>query len=275
MNSLVSIILPVYNSEKYITECLESILKQTYKYWELIIVDDGSTDQSENLILEYLSNFNNPTKYIKLSHQGLPYCLNLGISYAKGEYIARIDADDVMINHRIEKQIQFLEENKDIGVCGSNAIEIDEYGREFSIVIMPEYDKIIKKQMSFINSIIHPSVLIRKQLFTHFSYNNLYPNPEDYELWTHFSKITNFHNYQEPLIKKRYHVEQITSKIDKVFTYRFVKLSIRHAISKKDYFSILRLYKSFFKLLLPKQITVILKKKHYRRKLKKWNQNTL
>ena len=252
MQPLVSIILPNYNSAKFILECLNSISLQTYKNWELIIIDDGSTDLSSQMILDYLKSMKTECKLIIKSHIGLPSCLNLGIELAKGKYIARIDADDIMVISRLEKQVAFLEGNPTIGICGSNAIEIEECGKTISMIEMPETHIEIKEKLTSMNPIIHPSVMIRKELFNLIKYNNDYPSPEDYELWTKLESKTKFHNLQEPLIKKRYHSSQVTLQINKRFIYKTFKIRIIYALKKKKYLDALKSLLGIISTLIPK-----------------------
>lgn len=211
-NPIVSIILSAYNSEKYIEECLNSIEAQTYKKWELIFINDGSKDKTHKLITQFMNESKNIIQYINLEkNKGLSYCLNLGITYSKAKYIARIDADDIMLENRLEEQIKFLEEHPDIGVLGSSAIEIDKQGDDIGILNVPCDDFTIKKLFFSTYPIIHPSVVMRRSLFNNnIIYRDLYPNSEDIDLWLRLSKITNFANLTQPLIKKRTHSEQIT-----------------------------------------------------------------
>src|ERR1700681_1475187 len=132
---LVSVVLPVYNGERYLTQSINSILFQTYSNWELIIINDGSSDNTENLILNY------PDKRIKYisndGNKGIIYSLNKGLEKAKGEFIARLDADDVALPFRIEKQVEFLTENTDYAMCGSYFQTIDSNGKILKNVTFP------------------------------------------------------------------------------------------------------------------------------------------
>ena len=233
--SLVSIILPVYNSEKYVTECLESIIIQTYKNWELIIIDDGSTDSSNDIVSAFILKVNNSVNYIKLSHHGLPYCLNYAIRKANGKYIARIDADDIMLPTRLEKQVIYLEQNSKIGILGTNAYEINEKGEIFNILTKPQGHLKIKNACSYDCPILHPSVMMRKAIFFKYYYNELYPSPEDYDLWIRLINIIQFDNLQEVLIKKRNHIGQITHFKNRTFMYRSIKLNFFYNIKNKNY----------------------------------------
>ncbi len=273
-NVIVSIILPVYNSEKYIQECLTSILQQTYNAWELIIIDDGSNDNSTQIVQHLLPKFiNNQAKFIKLSHHGLPYCLNFAIRIASGNYIARIDADDIMLPTRLAKQIDFLDSNPHIGVVGTNAYEINENGETFSILTKPQFDTEIKKAFRNDCPIIHPSVMIKKGLLMQYRYNEIYPSPEDYELWVRLMTITNFENLQEPLIKKRKHIGQATYFNNRLFIWRSVKLAIMYNIKNGSLLSVFNSIRPLFFLLLPSIFVVWLKANKQQKQLLKFRQS--
>lgn len=142
---LVSIILPVYNAETYLKDCIDSIVGQTYKNWELLLINDGSTDNSEQVILPFLKS-GLAIKYIKQkTNSGIACCLNLAISQSEGKYIARMDADDLMVPVRLEHQVTYMEEHPDVGVLGSAVEFIDEKGNTIANYFYPENDVQIKK----------------------------------------------------------------------------------------------------------------------------------
>lgn len=112
MNDLVSIIIPVYNSEKYIEQTIDTVIKQTYKNWELILVDDCSTDKSEIIIKKFQKKFNNINYYKQQSNQGPAVARNVGIDIAKGRFICFLDSDDLWDNNKLEIQIEFMKNKK-------------------------------------------------------------------------------------------------------------------------------------------------------------------
>jgi glycosyltransferase involved in cell wall biosynthesis len=228
---IVSIILPVYNAEKYIVECLESISTQSYPNWELIIVNDGSNDSSEKLIKVFIKNCKNDVQYFFTEHKGLPFCLNFGISHAQGRYIARMDADDIMCETRLAQQVNFMENKPEIGVLGTNFIEIDENGKELTIVKMPQGNELIKQKFFTVCAIAHPTVMARKEILIANKYLEKYPFPEDYELWTRLIETTNFENLQISLLKKRFHQDEITLSAGSGFIFDSLILII--AFNKK------------------------------------------
>ena len=135
---LVSVIMSVYNGEKYLSKAIESILNQSYRNFEFIIVDDASTDSSLEIINEYLKIDN---RIIILSNNvniGLGSSLNKAIQFSSGEFIARMDSDDISIPDRLEKQINYLLEHKNIHILGGDQIIIDERGVVISSLIYPK-----------------------------------------------------------------------------------------------------------------------------------------
>ena len=116
MNPKVTVLMPVYNCEKYLRESIESILNQTFKDFEFLIINDGSSDKSAEIVESYNDNRINFVQNEK--NIGLAASLNRGLDIAKGEYIARMDADDISLPERLEKQVRFMETNPQIGICG-------------------------------------------------------------------------------------------------------------------------------------------------------------
>lgn len=182
MNELVSIVIPVYNGEKYINECINSIVNQDYGCFELIIIDDFSTDNSL-LVLYSISKTDKRIRVYSNTHKGIVYALNLGIQYSKGKYIIRMDIDDIMHNTRLTEQIDFMENNKNIIVCSSWATA---FGKsEYPIKGYAGYIDNALARLLYGNYIIHPSVIIRKDFLikNKIYYNDNYPYAEDYKLW--------------------------------------------------------------------------------------------
>lgn len=184
----ISIGIPIYNAEKYLENAIKSVLNQTYTKWELLLVDDGSTDHSLNIAKKY-EKFDSR---IRVIHDGknkkLPSRLNQIIHESKYDFIARMDADDIMHPQRLEKQIRILtEENYDL--VSSSYYTIDSQDNVVSSRI------IVKEQLAindFLNGnyyILHPSIMARKQWYLENSYNPEFDRAEDYELW--FRSIIN------------------------------------------------------------------------------------
>ena len=270
---LVSIILPVYNAEKYLHECLNSIIAQTVKNWELIIINDGSTDNSETIIHIFIASVSTFIEviYVPLEHKGLPFCLNKGIGLARGKYIARMDADDIMFENRLQVQVQFMENNPDVGVLGSHAIEIDENGEEISIMKRPIENAKIKNALNNSCPIIHPTVIIQKELLVGNLYKELYPNSEDLDLWCRLENLTNFRNLDIVLLKKRFHSKQITRKKNRIIGNRAQIILMKRSLKMNNLNIFLCLFKFILFCILPNWILQF--RKEYKLKQRRKRQN--
>ena len=183
----VSIVMPAYNAAPFLRQAVDSILSQTFTDFEFIVVDDGSTDST----LAILDGYSDPRiRVIKSEHNlGLPGALNLGLSAARGEYIARMDADDVSLPERLMKQVSWLDENPETSVLGTFSIRIDPQGRYHEFIPVPTGDKEISRRLlSDANPIIHGSVMMRSVVVQKVGgYRDIFPMQRTmisgYELW--------------------------------------------------------------------------------------------
>ncbi len=225
---LVSVILPVYNAEKFIVSAIESVLAQDFKNFELLVINDGSTDKSEQLI----KNIIDPRiVYIKNeTNIGLIATLNKGINKAKGKYIARMDADDVSLPNRFSSQITFLENNPAIGLCGTSFYSWN--GQDKTLKTLPSDSQEIKAELLFRNVVAHPSVIFRKAVMIEnaLQYSMDAFLAEDYEVWTRMVRVTSIANLPSPLLLYRVHAMQVTQ------TQKEAKEATRHKIMW-NYFS--------------------------------------
>jgi glycosyltransferase involved in cell wall biosynthesis len=198
---LVSVILPVYNAEKYISEAIWSILNQTHKNFELIIIDDGSTDRS----LEIIETIIDPRIIlITRENRGLIKTLNQAISLAKGDFIARMDADDISHPRRLELQLNFLLQHPDVGVIGSYVECVDENGVLLCIRKPPRLNYFLKGMCLFGVPFSHPSIMVNYKLIgEEYYYDEKYVHAEDFELWVRLSKNFKFGLVAECLLKYR------------------------------------------------------------------------
>jgi len=199
---LISVILPVYNGALYLREAIESILNQTYTNFEFIIINDGSKDNSEEIIKSYNDN---RIIYISQKNIGLAATLNIGIKISKGKYIARMDQDDISLPERFEKQIDFLEKNKDYDILGTWAkIFPDKTNKRFHK--HPTDNIKLKYFLLFNNPFVHSSVMIRKSVFEKiglYSEDKNRQPPEDYELWSRIARVSKIANIPEVLLNYR------------------------------------------------------------------------
>lgn len=204
---LVSVILPVYNECSFLQIAIDSIINQSYSNIEIIIVNDGSTNPKvEEICFKYI----NKIVYLKKQNGGVASALNYAINVAKGQYIARMDGDDISYPERIYKQVKFLEENKDIDICGTNYDCINENGRKIFNSNLPLVDSEIKLENIFQNSLCHPSIMFRREIFNNNLRYDENAKAEDYELWLRLEKKVKFANLEERLIGYRYNAYGIT-----------------------------------------------------------------
>lgn len=202
----ISVIMPVYNTkEEYLRDAIESILNQTYKNFEFIIINDGSTNNAEEVILSYKDT---RIKYYKQKNQGLSETLNKGFDLAKGEYIARMDSDDISLPERLEKQVCFMDNSPNIGICGSWAKFFP--SEKGTIIKHPREPKYIDFILGC--RIVHPTVMLRKELFDYYNlrYNKEYDCAEDYELWSRAVRFVKFYNIPEILLNYRWHENNVS-----------------------------------------------------------------
>jgi len=201
MNKLVTIAIPFYNPGPVFEDAIKSVFAQTYTNWELLLVNDGSTDGS----LERALSIKDPRVRVVNDGKnlGLVARLNQIAQLASGEYLARMDADDIMHPERIEKQVNFLENNPNIDVVDTGAIIMDSDGQPVGMrkleTKLPTAFELLKK-----GGFLHPSIMARKTWFLSHPYDPEYPRAEDRELWARtFSKAT-FSHLPEPLFFYRF-----------------------------------------------------------------------
>ena len=188
MNPEISVVMSVYNDEKFLKESIESILTQTYENFEFIICNDCSTDNSEKTIIEYAKK-DSRIIYIKNDkNRGLSYSLNKCIKIAKGKYICRMDSDDISLHDRLEKQYYFLERHQIYDVLSGQAELIDSFGKTYSTTKSEE------KELSIFDGVkksclIHPTVMMKRVTLNkigNYTVSNITRRGQDYDLWMKF-----------------------------------------------------------------------------------------
>jgi glycosyltransferase involved in cell wall biosynthesis len=207
----ISVIMSVYNSEQYLKRSIDSILNQTFKDFEFIIINDGSTDNSAQILEEYSKN-NNCIKIIIQENKGLTKSLNIGIKKAKGKYIARQDADDFSFSDRFEKQVYFLDNNIDIILLGTNKYEV--YQNEERLGNYYNIDT-INDLVYLYNPFAHTSAMYRKDIFIKIGlYNETFKTSQDFEAWMRFAEYGKIAMIKDVLVK-RYTVDNSISSLKK------------------------------------------------------------
>ncbi|MCK9409941.1 MAG: glycosyltransferase [Bacteroidetes bacterium] len=200
--------MPVYNGERYLRDSIESVLHQTYTDFEFLIINDGSTDRS----VEIIETYNDQRIRLVSNEKNLQLIatLNKGLTLAQGEYIARMDCDDISLPHRLMKQVDFMELNTDVGLCGSWLEQFSEKGMR--VWKVPYRDAEIRCEMLFNSVVYHPTVMIRKKILDDYSlcYEN-FVHAEDYALWTRIMDRCKVANIPEVLVRYRQHTGQIVN----------------------------------------------------------------
>ena len=213
MSPKVTVLMSVYNGEKYLRQSINSILNQTFEDFEFLIIDDASTDSSNDIILSYNDQ---RIKVIKNNKNiGQAVSLNRGLQEANAEYVARMDQDDISLSLRLEKQVIFMDEHLEVGVSGVFAMFIDSHDEKLE---MKSYEKMmtenedLKTQLIFRPCFIHPSVIIRLSLLKdhHLFYEENAGHAQDYRLWYRMSSICDFGNIPDKLYKYRFHKSQLS-----------------------------------------------------------------
>ena len=188
---LITVLMPVYNAERYLHEAISSILEQTFTDFELMIINDGSTDSTMDIINTFSDSRISVVQ--NNGNQGIVYTLNRGIALANGTYIARMDSDDVALPQRLEKQFVFMEKYPNIGLLGTNTLSINEEGKImnegkalYSLDDRYRSPYIMRWNLLWGAGISHPTAFIRKEILSNYDlyYDATYEYGEDFELWT-------------------------------------------------------------------------------------------
>ena len=228
---LISVVVPCYNSEKTIDDCLESIISQTYKNLEIILIDDGSIDDTLSKIKDF--NDNRIKIQINTENIGITKSLNIGLKLSKGKYILRIDSDDIAHPELAENLFNFLNNNPDYIACGANMLQFPLYN-EIKYI---EKNEELKISTLFKSPFSHSCVLFRNNLQHNLFYDPYFEYVEDYELWTRISKLGKFYNVQKYLLYYRVSELQITKRSDYNFN-RNRLLERVHQKNANDFFNL-------------------------------------
>jgi len=242
--------MPVHNGARYLKQAIESVLDQNFSDFEFIVIDDGSSDDS----LEIVDSFAKKNPRIKIvkneNNLGLQKSLNRGMRKADGKYIARIDHDDIWYDRdKLQKQVNFLQQNSSYALVGTAALCIDSDGKEINSLQYKTSDQEIRYYMLLSNQFAHPSVLIRKKYLEEvgfYSEDKKYKNVEDYELWLRLGKKYKLANLSDYSLKYRINPKGISLKNQFRQRLSGLKLSIKYS----------RYYPNSFRTILIKIFTL-------------------
>lgn len=214
----VSVVMAVFNAVAFLPQAIESILSQSYKNFEFIIVNDGSTDASKDVIEKY-HKLDKRIRPVEMKvNQGVAIASNHGINLAKGKYIARMDADDISVSQRLEKQVVFMENNPEIGILGSRIRYIDTEGNLLGWHSEPQKDLFIRWNLLFKSPFFNSSTLFRKSLLDGYkeAYKPTARYGEDYDLWIRLLSLTKGENLPDTLLYYRLHSSNLTSSTQNI-----------------------------------------------------------
>ena len=250
--SKVSVLMPSYNSAPYLREAIESIRCQTFQDFELIIVDDGSDDHSAAILAECSAEDSRIRIIRNDRNRGIVYSLNRGLRACRGEYVARMDADDIAVKERLEKQVVFLDKHKDVIVLGGAAAYVDRAGKELDVVGRSQ----VNRSLIYRNPMLHPTIMLRRQVLEQLQlgYLEKYRYAEDYFLWLQLSRSGKLAAQDEIILKYRLsgsatrmkHLKKVLWATLKVKTAGVFQLGIR-----PEFLDVIRFFSECILLLLP------------------------
>jgi len=207
----VSLIMSVYNGQRYLAKALQSILDQTFKDFEFIIIDDGSKDKTQRILKDYSDKDQRIKIFQNQVNRGLANSLNRGIQLARGEYIARMDADDVSLPERIALEVEFLDHHLHVGLVGTGGWVINKKGKVLKKFKVLTDSLDIKSGLKTNNRFIHGSVMMRKSCLDQIGfYRNEFTSVEDYDLWVRISRSYDVANLEAPLYQWRVNPKAIS-----------------------------------------------------------------
>jgi hypothetical protein len=206
----VSVVMSVFNGEKFLSEAIDSVLGQSFREFEFVIIDDGSTDSTADILSKY-ELVDSRIRVLRDGKRGRSAALNLGINVAGGKYVAILDADDVAAPRRLEEQADFMERNPKVGVLGGAFELMSDSGRSINIIRHPLEDAEIRSVILRYNPICHSSAMLRKDLALALGgYRCAFEPSEDYDLWLRMSERSRLANLHDVLVRYRIHSNQLS-----------------------------------------------------------------
>jgi glycosyltransferase involved in cell wall biosynthesis len=250
MTVRVSVLMAVHNGEKYLHQAMESILNQTHTDFEFIILDDGSSDSTGSILDEYVARDRRIVLVSNETNIGLTRSLNRGLELAQGEYIARMDADDISLPGRLVAQISFLDNHPEVAVLGTAAYLIDASGVQGELIQFPESHDHLRWLMCFDNHIIHPSAMFRRALAIRLrGYDESVPTSQDFNLWYRMSRLAKLSNLQKVYLYLRKHAESVSSTqylLQQHTSMQNCALSISEYLDKEIDIDKIKSYRDYF-----------------------------
>jgi hypothetical protein len=225
----VTVLTPVYNGEAYLAEALESVLTQSLPDWECVVVDDGSSDGSPEIARRFAASDSRFRVHVQ-ANQGSPSARNAGIQQARGRYVAILDADDVAVPDRLERQVAFLDAKPDVALVGGNVTMISASGREFGLAEYPLDDEAIRAQLERQTAFVHSAATYRRELVLGIGgYRPVARYAEDLDLWLRLAERGRLANLAAPVVRYRVHAtqESITRIDEQVLAVQAVLASAR------------------------------------------------
>jgi GT2 family glycosyltransferase len=208
----VSVVMPAYNSERFLGEAIESILDQTFSDFELVIVDDGSTDSTPRILAEYAADDSRVVVH-RQANGGSAAALNAGVDRARAPFIARLDSDDIAMPDRLGRQHRFLSTNESVGVVGGEVTVIDEDGRAVAEVRYPLSDAEIRKALAKTTPFVHSAVMMRRTAFERAGgYRPNFDMAEDIDLWLRIAEQSELANLEAMVAMYRVHASQASAQ---------------------------------------------------------------
>jgi len=224
----ISVLMPVYNGERFLREAIESILNQTFTDFEFIIVDDGSTDNTWQILQGYAASEPRIVLVRNETNLGLARSRNRILGRARGEYIAVMDADDVSLPERLSTQVAFLDESPEVGVVGCAIHVIDADGSSIRIVHYPTMHSLLLWALCFHTPFAQPSVVMRRAAVERVGgYDTSFPPAEDRDLWQRLSSVTHLANLPEVYLLYRQHPDQVSRRSADIQTRNSAKAGQR------------------------------------------------
>jgi glycosyltransferase involved in cell wall biosynthesis len=204
MKRPLSVVMPVFDGERFVGAAIDSILTQTFGDFDFHIVDDGSTDGTAAILARYAGSDRRIVVHTQPRNSGITSALNLGCRAASGDLIARMDADDISLPERFERQIRFLEEHADVGVLGTCVRVIDEHGQLGAVWPCPSQPGLTAWSLLFTCIVAHPTVMMRRAVLERAGYYPVgYAIGQDYALWMRLVKLTRIANLEQVLVHYR------------------------------------------------------------------------